>query len=300
MTRIAFFVLLLGFIGSCTKIPDPIPKSPDQVETDSLMSVYGKSIVTLNLNYLKYFQLDKSGNTLLVGGTKNKFWLGAFKPDQSFIKENLIQLDPENRFTHPKSNSPAFSQRVLDKLIFQVTTEQIGNTSITTKAISILGLSEYTHDLYQATTYITKDEVIYLETARPWKGGYLLEMNGSLGRSGKNFTQYITTDFSSTIIWDSISPVSPRIGVNYFEVDFFLDILENGVSGFDYSACKQWAYNTLDFFGKATCLGCTTSIKLKNQIGKEITLEVSLNDEVRRIVLEYGSGKIVSNGKFNL
>ena len=297
MMRLALFVLLLGFVGSCTNLPNPNPKSPDQLETDSLMAIYGKSIVTKNLNYLKYFQLDKNGNTLLYGGTSDRFWLGAFKPDLSLIKENTLQLDPEERFTQPEFKAPAFSRRVMDKLIFEVITKDSGNSSTTTLARSILGLSEYTHELSQITDYIHRDDIIYIETARPWKGGYLLEMNGSLGRSGKNYTQYISTDFSVSQKWDCRSPLSPRIGVYYFEVDFFLDVTENGVSGFDYSICKQWAYNTLDFFGKSTCPGCTTSIKLKNQLAKEITLEASLNDEVRRIVLEYRTGKMVSNEK---
>lgn len=59
MARLGIILLLLGLAVSCSTIPDPIPASPEQVETDSLMAIYGKSIVTKNLNYLRYFQLDK-------------------------------------------------------------------------------------------------------------------------------------------------------------------------------------------------------------------------------------------------
>ena len=298
MVRLGIILLLFGLAVSCSTIPDPIPEGPEQVETDSLMAIYGKSIVTKNLNYLRYFQLDKNGNTLLFGGTSDRFWFGAFRPDRSLIKENLVKLDLEDRFEQPVSKPTSFSHRVLDKLIFEVFTgEQSEKSSNPSVALSIMGLSEYTHELYLITDYIHRNDIIYLEMARPWKGGYLLEMNSSLGRSGKNYTQYISTNFSVSQKWECRSPLSPRIGVYYFEVDFFLDVTENGVYGFDYSICKQWAYNNLDFFGKSICPGCTSSIKLKNQLAKEITLEVSLNDEVRRIVLEYRTGKIVSNEK---
>ncbi|PZV75499.1 hypothetical protein CLV31_13112, partial [Algoriphagus aquaeductus] len=124
MARLGIILLLLGLAVSCSTIPDPIPASPEQVETDSLMAIYGKSIVTKNLNYLRYFQLDKNGNTLLYGGTSNRFWFGAFRPDRSLIKENLVKLDLENRFEQPVSKPTAISHRVLDKLIFEVITRE--------------------------------------------------------------------------------------------------------------------------------------------------------------------------------
>ncbi|RIW13435.1 hypothetical protein D0X99_16830 [Algoriphagus lacus] len=122
-----------------------------------------------------------------------------------------------------------------------------------------------------------------------------MEHSGIISKNGKNYTQAISYDFKGRIRWDCLAPESPRIGVYYFDVDFFLDVTENGVSGFDFSTCKQWAYDTLDFFGKSTCPGCQSSILLKQQVGPEITLEASLNGEVRRIVMEYRTGRIVKN-----
>ncbi|WP_147392286.1 hypothetical protein [Algoriphagus lacus] len=297
MARMVFIFLLFGLAVSCSTIPDPIPESPEQLETDSLMAIYGKSIVTPNLNFLKYFQLDKNGNTLVYGGTSDRFWFGAFRPDRSLIKENLVQLDLEKRFEQPVSKSSAISQRVLDKLIFEVFThEQSEKSPNTSLARSIMGLSESTYEINYITDYIHRDDYIYIELARPWKGGYLLEINGSLGRSGKNYTQYISTDFSVSQKWDCRSPLSPRIGVYYFEKDLFVDVVQNGVWGFNYSTCSRWEYNTLDFFGKETCPGCNTSIKLKSQQEGICTLEVSLNGEIRTVVIDYRTGALVSNG----
>ena len=203
MIRLVIIFLLLGLAVSCSSIPDPVPESPEQVETDSLMAIYGKSIVTSYLNFLRYFQLDKNGNTLLYRGTSDRFWFGAFRPDRSLIKENLVKLDLENRFKQPVSKPTAISYRVLDKLIFEVfTREQSEKSSNTTLARSILGLSESTYEIHHITDYIQRDDYIYIELARPWRGGYLLEMNGSLGRSGKNYTHYISKDFSESLVWD--------------------------------------------------------------------------------------------------
>lgn len=291
-------MLMLLLAVSCSTLPDPIPVNPDQAEMDSLLAVYGGSIATKDLTYLRHFEQDEKGNTLLYGGTVDKFWFGTFKPDRSMVKENLIKLDIENRFNQPKSALPGFSRRVMDKLIFEVyTRENPENSSNSSMARSIMGLSESTYDLYHITDYIHPDDYIYIGMARPWKGGYLLEMNGSLGRSGKNYTHYISTDFSKSLVWDCRSPQSPRIGVYYFDVDFFLDVVENGVSGFDYSTCKKWSYNTLDFFGKTSCPGCQSSILLKQQVGPEITLKASLDGEERRILIEYRTGRILINEK---
>lgn len=295
MDRLDFLLLLLAFTVSCNSLPESTPVNPDQSELDSLLAIYGEAIATENLTYLKHFDLDQKGNTLLYGGTADQFWFGAFRPDRSLIKENLLHLDSESRFTRPKTVASNLTLRVMDKLLFEAyTSETAANTSNTSIARSTLGLSESTYELYHVTDYIHKDDYIYIQTARPWKSGFLLEMNGSLGRSGKNYTQYIFRDFTESVIWDCRSPQSPRIGVYYFEVDFFLDVLINGVSGFDYSTCKQWSYNTLDFFSKTTCPGCTSSILLKQQVGPEITIEASLNGEVRKIVLEYRTGRILS------
>lgn len=296
MVRLGFLLLILAFTVSCNSLPESTPVNPDQSELDSLLAIYGEAIATENLTYLKHFDLDQKGNTLLYGGTADQFWFGAFRPDRTLIKENLVMLDSESRFIRPKTVASNLTLRVMDKLLFEAfTNETDANTSNTSIARSTLGLSESTYELYHVTDYIHEDDYIYIQTARPWKSGYLLEMNGSLGRSGKNYTQYISRDFTESVIWDCRSPQSPRIGVYYFEVDFFLDVLANGVSGFDYSTCKKWGYNTLDFFGKTTCPSCQTSLLLKQHIGPEITLEAKLDAEVRRIVIEYRTGRIVSN-----
>lgn len=93
-----------------------------------------------------------------------------------------------------------------------------------------------------------------MEFVRRWKGGFLLEHTGIISKNGKSTTQYLSTDLSETIIWNCRSSTSPPLGVHYFDVDFFLELGPNSVSGFDYSACKKWSANTLDFFGVGTFL----------------------------------------------
>lgn len=298
MVSRGFFFLILGFVVSCSTLPEPFPVNPDQGEMDSLLAIYGESFVTKDLTYLRHFEQDQKGNTLLYGGTVDKFWFGAFGPNRSLIKENLVQLDVEKRFNQPKSLLPGFGHQVMDKLMFEVfTSEKSENSPNTSIARSIVGMSESTYDLYHITDYIYRDDYIYIELATPWKGGYLFEMNGSLGRSGKNYTHYISKDFSESLVWDCRSPQSPGIGVYYFEKDLFVDVVDNGVWGFDYTSCKQWSYNTLDFFGKETCPGCVTSIKLKEQRDGVITLEAKLDQEVRRVEIEYREGKVLLNEK---
>lgn len=299
MVKRDFLLLILAFTVSCHSLPESSPINPDQSELDSLLAIYDEAIATEGLTYLKHFDLDQKGNTLLYGGTADQFWFGAFRADRTLIRENLVLLDIDSRFIRPKTVASNLTLRVMDKLLFEAfTNETAANTSNTSIGRSTLGLSESTYELFHVTDYIHKDDYIYIQTARSWKSGYLLEMNGSLGRSGKNYTQYISRDFTESVVWDCRSPQPPRIGVYYFEVDFFLDVLANGVSGFDYSTCKQWSYNTLDFFSKTSCPGCTSTILLKQQVGPEITMEASLNGEVRKIVLEYRTGRILSNEKF--
>lgn len=298
MERLGFLLLILGFAVSCSTLPDPTPVSPDQAEMDSLLAIYGRAIVTQDLSYLKHFEQDQKGNTLLYGGTADQFWFGAFRSDRSLIHENLVNLDIEPRFNQAKSVIPGFSLRVMDKLIFEVfTSENAKNTFNNSIARSIVGLSESTYALHHLTEYIHEDDYTYIENARPWKGGYLLEHSGISSANDKDFTQFISTDFKESIRWDCQSPESPRIGVIFFEKDLFVDVVQNGVWGFNYSRCTRWKYNTLDFFGKETCQGCSTSINLKEHRDGLITLEAILDEELRKIEIEYRSGKVLLNEK---
>ncbi len=134
-----------------------------------------------------------------------------------------------------------------------------------------------------------------MEFARRWKGGFLLEHTGIVSDYGKNTTQCFSTDLKESIVWDCRAPSSPLNNISHIEVDFYLKVETHSIGGFDYSACKSWTTNTLDFFNLSSCEGCTTSLKLLNQIGENITVEVRVNEETRHALIVYRSGKLISN-----
>ena len=162
---------------------------------------------------------------------------------------------------------------------------------------SILRIYLYNFTLKSATTYLRRKELTVLDFARRWTGGFLLEHSGIVSEFGKNTTQYLSTDLSESIVWDCQVPGFPAAGVIHLKVDFFLTLGDNSVGRFDYSTCKSWTKNILDFYTVTTCPGCVTSIKLLNQIGDTIAVEVKLNEEVRKVVLVYRTGEVLSNEK---
>lgn len=152
-----------------------------------------------------------------------------------------------------------------------------------------------TYEVKSHTTYVPKNEWTLMEFARRWKGGFLLEHTGIVSDYGKNTTQYLSTDLTESIEWNCRAPNSPIANVLHFDVDFYLKVETNSIGGFDYALCKGWTTNTLTFFGLTTCPGCTTSLKLLDQLGDTITVEVTVNDEIRHAVIVYRAGKLVSN-----
>lgn len=270
--------------------------TPDRVDeiADSLWSIYGKEIKIAKPEYLRVLGTVPNGYTVLYGGRGMEFWLGVFSPDRTLIEEHLLETDASSKITNPVTRTNGITYSLRDYWVFELYTES-KNTDATHMIRSIVALDLQSYTIGIVHDLLAKDELDLLEFVRPWRGSFLLEHTGIISNKGKSFTQAISYDFKERTRWECRTPESPRIGVYYFELDVFVDIHTNGLYGFDYSQCRSWAYNTLDFFGLNSCPGCQTSIKLKNQIGTEITLEAGLNGEVRRIVMEYRTGRIISN-----
>lgn len=293
-----FFSLSIIFsiaILSCQESPSPTV-DPVLKERDSLLSIYGNQIDAKEFTYLKLFDHGNPNYTYLYGQSQQNFWFGIFNASGQKIKEYLLNLDPDGIFQNA-IYQPAFHSFLVSGFeLIEIHGEEVDDDSedaFISKSILRIELTDF--ELKSSTSYLPKNELTLLEFARGWKGGFLLEHTGIISSYGKNNTQFLSTDFSESISWDCRAPTTPPQGALYFDEDFYLEVKENSVAGFDYSICKSWAKNILDFYGLSTCPGCSSSIKLLTQIGEHITIEVELNGEVREAVLEYRTGEVISN-----
>ncbi|SFB50706.1 hypothetical protein [Algoriphagus aquimarinus] len=291
------FISVSLALGSCSEDQNPsIPKDPLIVERDSLLGIYGDHIDAREMEYLKVFELGSTDHTYLYGKTEGKFWLGLFASPVQKTAEYILDLDPQSSiqkvFYNPVGHSfLTTGYELIEILGFDPSdkTEEAPNS----KSIIRIVLDNF--DLKSSTSYLPLNELTILEYARRWKGGFLLEHSGIVSEFGKSNTQYLSTDLSESILWDCRAQTYPPLGVLYFDVDFYLTVSEHSVGGFDYSNCKSWTKNILDFYGEETCPGCTSSIKLLNQIDDSITVEVNLNGELRKVILIYRTGEVVSS-----
>ena len=295
------FLIVSNAIGSCSEDQKPsIPKDPLIVERDSLLAIYGHHIDARELEYLKVFELGSTDHTYLYGKSEGNFWLGLFASPNQKTTEYLVELDPESAindiYYNPVGHGYLATGFELIEILGYDPSDTIEDASIS-KSILRFYLDDFV--LKSSTSYSPLNELTILEYARRWKGGFLLEHSGIVSEFGKSNTQYLSTDLSESILWDCRSPTSPPLGVYYFDVDFYLTVGEHSVGGFDYSSCKFWTKNILDFYGVETCPGCTSSIKLLNQIDDNITVEVNLNEKIRQVVIEYRTGKVILNEVFS-
>ena len=293
-------LLLFTFAVLCTACKEShepsSPIDPQLALRDSLIAIYGSLIDVQDLDYLGLYEYGATKHTYLYGGTNGEFWLGIFESPDKKITEYTIDLDPDSLIPEAIYNPILHSHMVWDFEFFEI--YGFSNTSLNEDAISSKSLLRISHDnweLKSKTEYTPRNAFPFLDYVRAWKGGFLLEYNGEINDYGVSYTQFISSDFSESIRWECRAPYSPPLGVLYFEVDFFLAVWENSVEGFDYSICQSWTKNILDFYGVTTCPGCSTSIRLLNQIEDTITVEVKLNEEVRKAILVYRTGEVVSN-----
>ncbi|MDR7131637.1 hypothetical protein J2X69_004001 [Algoriphagus sp. 4150] len=289
--------LALPALVSCSESPKPDePKDPLITERDSLLTVYGAQIDAKELEYLRLYEHGISQNTYLYGKTRGQFWMGLFASPNQKTAEYLLDLDPESvipsAYYTPASHSYQASGFELIQIHGQEKSNQAADAPVSK---SILRILLNTYELKSHTSYLPKNEGMLMEFARRWKGGFLLEHTRIVSAYGKNTTQYLSTDLKESIVWDCRAPSSPRSNILHIEVDFYLKVETNSIGGFDYSACTSWTINTLDFFNFSSCEGCTTSLKLLNQIGENITVEVRVNEETRHALIVYRSGKLISN-----
>lgn len=291
------FTVFLAVLGSCSEAPPPSVKDdPLILERDSLLAIYGDQMEMKEFDYLKVYEHGISDNTYLYGKQEGLFWMGLFSSPSKIVKEYRLDLDPEKLLTdayfQPAGFSyPASGFELLEIYGFEETSAK--EDSPVSKSILRIALDDF--ELKRTSTYLPKNQLTQMEFARRWKGGFLLEHTGIISKNGKSSTQYLSTDLTENILWDCRASTSPPLGVYYFDVDFFLELGANSVGGFDYSTCKKWSANILDFFGLSTCPGCSTSLKLLNQIDDNITLEAILNEEMRHVVMDYRSGTVLSN-----
>ena len=222
--------------------------------------------------------------------------MGLFESPEKKIKEYILDLDPEltiqNIVFHPVGHgylATGFELIEVHGFDALATAED----ALVSKSIIRILLED--SSLKSSTSYLPLNELTKIEHARRWKGGFLLEHSGIVSEFGKNNTQYLSTDLSESILWDCRAPLSPPLGVYYFDVDFFLGIGQDFLIGFDYSLCDMWSKEVKDLFPDSSCSSCSSSIKLLNQIDDTITVEARFNESVRKVVIEFRTGKVLLN-----